>query len=152
MANGQIHRDGKKPVQHTQRRDQKTDNCGRPKRDLGEGGDTRDRKREKVKNSIFRCPCDSRRTHEFHGCLAETHPLKQPPKELVLFADGTLKYASNLSCNQAEVGRTRGDVDRRKQVLELIEQARRPLFCRVNFCIVGPDCLYDIVPLLQFRQ
>jgi hypothetical protein len=152
MANGQIHRDGKKPVQHTERRDQKTDNCGRPKRHLGEGSDTRDRKREKVKNSIFRCPCDSRRTHEFHGGLPKTHPLKQSTKELVLLANATLKYASNLSCNQAEVGRTRGDVDRRKQVLELIEQARRPLFRRMNFCIVGPDCLHHIVPLLQFFQ
>ena len=46
---------------------------------------------------------------------------KQSPQELVLFADGTLKYGANLARNQAEVGRADRDVDRGKPVLDFVE-------------------------------
>jgi hypothetical protein len=46
---------------------------------------------------IFGIPRSPRRTDEFDGRLTEPDPLKQPPEELVLFADGLLKYVSNLA-------------------------------------------------------
>jgi hypothetical protein len=51
----------------------------------------------------------------------ETHPLKQAPKELVLFADGYLEDFSYLASNQAEIGSAIGNLDWGKPVLNLVK-------------------------------
>jgi hypothetical protein len=71
---------------------------------------------------------------------------------LILFADGSLKDASNLARNQAKVGGANGNLDRRKPVLNLVKNTRGPLFRRVNASIVGPDRLHDVVPLSELFQ
>jgi hypothetical protein len=69
-----------------------------------------------------------------------------------MLADGTLKDVSNLTRNQAKVGRPNRNLDWRKPVLDLVEDTRRPLFRRVNSSVIGPDRLHDIVPLIKFFQ
>jgi hypothetical protein len=71
---------------------------------------------------------------------------------LVLFTDTALKNTSNLARNQAEIGGAHRDIDRRKPVLNFVKQTRRPLFGWVNFGIIGPDRLNDIIPLLKLFQ
>jgi hypothetical protein len=65
--------------------------------------------------------------------MAESDPLKQSSKKLVLFANRVLKHGSNLARNESEIGRANRNLDRRQPVLYSIKKIRGPLFTGMNF-------------------